>query len=40
MKRPTERLKAHQKDKIAYLNDELNLKARVLRLKEVKSGSA
>ena len=40
VKRPTEHLKAHQKDEIAYLNDELNLKARVLRLKEVKSGCA
>jgi hypothetical protein len=35
VKRPTEHLKVHQKDEIAYLNDELNLKARVLRLKEV-----
>ena len=35
VKRPTEQLKAHQKEEIGFLNDELNLKARVLRLKEV-----
>jgi hypothetical protein len=35
VKRPTEHLKAHQKAEIGFLNDELNLKARVLRLKEV-----
>ena len=35
VKRPTESLKAHQKAEIGFLNDELNLKARVLRLKEV-----
>ena len=35
VKRRTEHLKAHQKAEIGFLNDELNLKARVLRLKEV-----
>ena len=34
VKRPREHIKAHQKEEIAFLNNELSLKARVLRLKE------
>jgi hypothetical protein len=34
VKRPREHIKAHQKEEIAFLNSELNLKARVLRLIE------
>ena len=34
VKRPREHIKAHQKAEIAFLNHELNLKARVLRLIE------
>ena len=34
VKRPREHIKAHQKEEIAFLNNELHLKARVLRLKE------
>ena len=37
VKRPREHLKAHQKAEISFLNVELNVKARVLRLIEVKS---
>ena len=34
VKRPKEHLKVHQKEELAFLKDELNLKARVLRLIE------